>query len=480
MEDKLLPYQKDHINNLLTSLKKHKRALDASDTGTGKTYTTVALCRMLKLRPFIVCPKSVVSNWTSVLDYFEYTKNEYDITTYDQLINHKFLKKINQNKSSNVTQTLPKSNTDMIPDTTKTSSHPIKKSTEVNNCEWIFKNDKKLANKFLFIYDEAHKCKNKNTINAKILLSLSECDTNIILLSATVVDKPLYFIIVGYILKIYDSFQAGIDWMSDLCKNKKAGHPLLNVHNFIFPEYASRMCVDNLGDIFKNNEIRMEGIQMENYYDIAKQYNIINELMKNYSKNSLSKIQKIRQNIELLKVNTFVKMTNNYISEGKSVAIFVNFTETIVQLAKKLNTSCIIYGQQTIDERSKSINNFCEDKSRIIICNIQSGGAGISLHDTKGKHPRVSLISPTWSAQDLMQVLGRIHRATGKSDVVQQIIYCKDTFEENIGAIIKEKINNIRMLNNGTQNLKKDNMENILKNEYIKKKKNCRKRKIHI
>ncbi len=41
MEDKLLPYQIQHVNNLHNTLILHKRALDASDTGTGKTYTTI-------------------------------------------------------------------------------------------------------------------------------------------------------------------------------------------------------------------------------------------------------------------------------------------------------------------------------------------------------------------------------------------------------------------------------------------------------
>ena len=100
-----------------------------------------------------------------------------------------------------------------------------------------------------------------------------------------------------------------------------------------------------------------------------------------------------------------------------------------------------------------------------------SGGCGISLHDTFGTFPRVSIISPTWSAQDLIQVLGRIHRAMGKTDCEQLIIFCKGTVEERVGNIIKQKIDNIRFFNDGEKKLKKDNMENILNNELIKKKK---------
>ena len=458
MEDKLLSYQIQHVNNLHNTLILHKRALDASDTGTGKTYTTIYLCKKLNLIPFIVCPKSVVSTWLKVLHYFDYNNNEFILTTYNQLLKHHFIKKNNNNDNN-----------------------------DNDNYKWNFTNIDKMA--YLFIYDEAHKCKNKDTINAKILINLSDCGVNIILLSATIADKPLYFIILGYVLKLYTSFNDGLFWLDKVINsNKKSKHPLLGVHNVLYPKYASRMRIDDLENMFKDNKINFDGIYMENYFEIEREYGLINKMMEDVltpkegvqkEKKNLGNIQKIRQKIEFFKVDTIVKLTFNYLKEGKNVAIFVNFTNTINELSKKLTTKCIIYGNQTLEERSKNIEDFCTDKSRIIICNIQSGGSGISLHDTIGNYPRVSLISPTWSAQDLLQVLGRIHRATGKTDVVQNIIFCKNTIEENIGNVIKSKINNIRILNDGNKELKKDNIEKLCKIENIKKKK-IEEKKLHI
>ena len=433
MEDKLLPYQVNHVNNLYNTMIMNKRALDASDTGTGKTYTTIYLCKKLDLIPFIICPKSVVSTWLKVLYYFDFTDNEFVLTTYNQVIKHNFIKK------------------------------------DGEEYYWDFTNISKMN--YLFIYDEAHKCKNKDTINAKILTDLSDNGVNIILLSATIADKPLYFMILGYVLKLYTSYQDGLFWLDNVIKcNKKSKHPLLAVHNILYPKYASRMRIDDLEGMFKDNKINFDGIVMENYFEIEREYENINKLVEETKKSNLGNIQKIRQKIEFFKVDAIVKLTFNYLKEGKNVAIFVNFTNTINELSKKLGTKCIIYGQQSIEERSKNIEDFCSDKSRIIICNTQSGGSGISLHDTIGNYPRVSLISPTWSAQDLLQVLGRIHRATGKTDVVQTIIFCKNTIEENIGNVIKSKINNIRVLNDGTKELKKDNIEKLCKIENIKKK----------
>jgi hypothetical protein len=311
MEDKLLPYQVNHVNNLYNTMILNKRALDASDTGTGKTYTTIYLCKKLDLIPFIICPKSVISTWLKVLYYFDYADNEFILTTYNQVIKHNFLKK------------------------------------EDEEYYWDFTNIRKMD--YLFIYDEAHKCKNKDTINAKILTDLSDNGVNIILLSATIADKPLYFMILGYVLKLYTSYQDGLFWLDNVIKcNKKSKHPLLAVHNILYPKYASRMRIDDLEGMFKDNKINFDGIVMENYFEIEREYENINKLVEESKKSNLGNIQKIRQKIEFFKVDAIVKLTFNYLKEDKNVAIFVNFTNTINELSKKLGTKCIIYGQQSI------------------------------------------------------------------------------------------------------------------------------------
>jgi len=67
---KLLSYQVAHVYQLMESLNLKNRVVDASDTGTGKTYCAIATCALLKLTPFIVCPKSVISTWVNVCKEF--------------------------------------------------------------------------------------------------------------------------------------------------------------------------------------------------------------------------------------------------------------------------------------------------------------------------------------------------------------------------------------------------------------------------
>ena len=523
VEIKLLEHQIIHYENIKKSIIQHSRALDASDTGTGKTFVSVKICKELGLIPWVICPKSVVSSWNRIIKQGGIKK--FYIITYEQLM----------------------LSTDLIEKTTTTTN-----SDEYN---WKFESNSifkdKQKEKYLFIYDEAHKCKNLKTINSKILVSLSKYPVKIILLSATIIDKPLYFIPFGIVLGLYKTVQEGMDWMGQIINTKsKSSNPMLPMHKILFPNYASRMRIDDTVGVFKDNKIIFEGIEMKNYWEIEKKYDKINKILehnkenktslnikktkstkknnrsnkdpnnsdsgtdsdsdsdteidlnknikydneqdgkqdgddddddeddeidtettKTKKNNGIGRIQKIRQEIELLRIDTICELTLKYMTKGKSIAIFVNFTETIKQLASRLNCNCIIWGSQSLKERSKAIDDFCSDRSRIIICNTMSAGTGIGLHDTLGQFPRVSIISPTWSAQDLIQVLGRIHRAMGKTDCEQLIIFCKNTIEESVGNIIKQKINNIRMFNDGDKKLKKDNMEVILNNELSKKKK---------
>ena len=102
-------------------------------------------------------------------------------------------------------------------------------------------------------------------------------------------------------------------------------------------------------------------------------------------------------------------------------------------------------------KKNKNIQDFNDDKERIIICNIKCGSNSISLHDLNGNHPRVSFIMPTWSVTDLVQALGRIYRANVKTKTRQYIVFSNCLNEIYIQDKIRDKLNNISLLNNGNK-----------------------------
>ena len=103
----------------------------------------------------------------------------------------------------------------------------------------------------------------------------------------------------------------------------------------------------------------------------------------------------------------------------------------------------MIRGGQSTEERQREGDLFQSNEARICVCMIQAGGVGLSLHDEHGGYPRVSLISPSFSAVEVRQTLGRIHRAGGKSPAIQKIGFAAKTvemqFHRSGGADIKRE-----------------------------------------
>jgi superfamily II DNA or RNA helicase len=431
--------QKNHINNLKKSLDKYNRALDTSETGTGKTYTSVYICKEYNLIPFIICPKILILNWIKVINLASIKK--YYITTYELFLNLKYYDEKNIKHNFN----LIKKKKELL-------------NNDINiNYEYIEKNDNGDYKNTIIIYDEIHKCKNINTQNSKLLLELIKIkNIKILLLSATLLDKKEYFIHIGYVLKIYDSIDKGKIWLKNIINKYGINNVSFGIFKTIYPDYASRMKFDDYlenNNNFKNN-IYSRFEKMDSQELIENEYKKINIILKTLQENKknaniLSKILYSRQQIELLKIPTFINLTKSYLENNYSIVIFVNFKQTLLNLSEKLNTDCLIYGELSENKINENINNFNNNTKRVIICIMKKAIVGISLHDTIGNYPRISLISPTWSAIELLQSFGRIYRYGIKSDSKQFILFCLNTYEENIAENIKAKIKNIAMFNDG-------------------------------
>ena len=426
---KLLPYQIEHVKNLIVSIEDNGSALDGSDTGTGKTYSALAVCKELNLMPVIVCPKSVKQSWLNALKHFNITK--FYVNNYEQYKNGntEFCKSIEDKKG--------------------------------NFDHYKFN----INENQILIYDECHRAKNYKTKNAKMLVDAKSQKIKILALSATVADNPLQLYALGYVLGLFNSVGSFWGWATKHGVHKNdygfefdgRKENLEKIHNEIYPRRGDRLSIANLGSAFPETLILPDVYDLNgNSEKIQKIYDEMEKQLSNLSKkaikdseNHLTIMLRARQKVELLKVPTFIEMAQDALEENMSVAIFVSFEETIQAIADKLNTNCIINGKNSEEEREQRRVDFQLDRERVIICNIKAGGVGISLHDITGKHQRLSIISPTWSAQDLLQALGRVHRAEGKTKSIQKIVYAAGTVEESICDTVKNKIQNIHLLNDG-------------------------------
>lgn len=419
IQKKLIDYQILHVQNLSKCIKDNNIVIDTSDTGCGKTYCALAACKQLNLEPIIFCPKTIISNWKRIAKIFDV--KPLFVCNYETIRNGKYY--INE----------------------KRKDCPYLRYIKTKKI-FIWKN---ITKKNIFIFDEVHFCRNKSTLNGKLLISVKNYKS--MLLSATLIDDLKSFQIFTYLL----------GWCNDIRKTKSFLSSQTNkftnakyICDKLYPNFASRIAISDLGDKFPDNSISVNSYDDDNVQLINDEYNRLKSYYKNLDKKMedrekslLSDITFSRQKIELYKLGILVDLTNQYLENKYSVVIFVNFSKSIELLSELLNTKCIVWGRQSLEEREKNIRRFQKNKEKIIICNIQAGGQSISLHDENGGHPRVSLIIPSYSSTQLLQALGRIHRAGSKTPATQKIIFCSGTVEDHINERLEKKMAHLKDIN---------------------------------
>lgn len=448
---KLKPHQVPAASRLATIINAAGAALDASGTGTGKTYAALGAVLTLGLRPLIICPKAILPGWERALKHFGI--QALAVVNYDLIKTGKQIKK----------RVSSRAKTGFVVDHVESPFIEIVTPQNQTRFKWNIPSDG------IIIFDEAHRCKNRSAINTELMIAATNQGIKALMLSATIGESPIKLYAIAHRLGLYPRLRDFWAWAEGFgCRKVQVSRTqeafqfvgsdkdLERLHNILFPAKGVRIRAEEIPE-FPANFVMAEIVDMNSnaakiqkaYADMAKELVKLETNKKNMSDNPLSVRQKYRQIIELLKVPTLVEMTEDLIESGNAVVIFVNFTATLQALCEKLGTRCTIYGENngTVNESNRKA--FHEDRERVIVCNVQAAREGIDLHDVNGKFPRVSLLTPSDNAQDLLQCLGRIHRVGGKTKCVQKIVFCEGTIEEDVAANVEAKILNINTLNDG-------------------------------
>jgi len=421
----LYPVQETHVSELLRALETHGAALDASQTGTGKTICAAEIAKRLgRSVVLVVAPKAVLPSWRRELE-------ERDV--YSFVINYEKLRTGNSGFGK----------------------------WERGNWVWNLPEDA------LIIFDECQRCQSPTSQNGKMLAAAKPFLN--LMLSATAAEDPTEMRSLGYILGLHD-LKNYWRWCKKWgCKPNPWGglefqgdSELLNqLHHQIFPAKGHRLTTADLADHFTETQIITEPIDFGDdvaaiYAEMEAEIANLAEIMSDDSDNpaaaALVAQLRARQQVELLKVPLMEEMANELLKEGRSVALFVNFEATLQALISRLEGALAIHGGQKDTEREFAINDFQNDVCRVIVCNIAAGGVGVSLHDVNGKYPRTAIISPSWSAKELLQTLGRVHRAGGKTPSQQRILFASGTVEEKVEKSVRTKLAHLEILNQGLSN----------------------------
>lgn len=403
-------------------------ALNSSHTGTGKTLCSVEVARALGVPAFVVCPKVVVPSWRRTFE--EQGVDVIDVVNYEKL---------------------------------RRGNLPY--GTWVKK-DFIWK----LPPGTLVIWDEVHRAQGGYTQNARMVIGAKLCGLRNLALSATAAEDPTEMRALGYLLGLH-TLKNFVTWAVNhgcqfdqwgklaFTKSISASKAYLEkLHSEIYPSKGVKVTRDDLAEFFHDGVIINEPLDFGDDGAIAKIYKEMDEelaALKEQSKDdkagheacALVEQLRARQKVELLKVPVILELIDNAVSEGRSVAVFVNFDATIQALKDRVEGRCgLIVGGQTAQERSDAVDAFQKNETPVILCNIAAGGLGVSLHDTIGNRPRTALISPSFNAKELQQTLGRVDRAGTKSSWIQQILVASGTVEENIARSITYKTRNMELL----------------------------------
>lgn len=413
-----LPYQEELIDHLVEGFAKHQCMADASGTGVGKTFVALFTAKRLGLRPLVICPKSVLPAWKEA---YEAVGGEAPVifSNYESLKTGRraYFKWISGKRTG----------------------------------EW------RIPDNTLLIFDEAHRCRNRTSQNAKMLVAAVNSGRSVLMLSATLAENPMHMFATGMALGLY---QKGHYWpwaqMNGVTRGRfgweyiggSAG--MQKIHAEIFPEKGVRKKPADLPG-FPDNYVTTVQLPMlcpmdiDDIWEELQQKKLLDEPL------PLVEQLRIRQEVELFKIPSLVEMTKDAVAEGNNVVLFLNFRDSIDVALKGLISleARALTGDTNDYERLKLIGDFQSNKLNVLVCQARAGGEGISLHDVNGR-PRVSLINPSYSATELIQCLGRIHRAGSQSPAVQKLCFAEGSeVESRIRRQVQNKLSNLEALNDG-------------------------------
>ena len=437
----LKDWQKPLAEKMADVLGRERAFLCAANTGAGKTYLACDVIKRLGIPALVVCPKIARTQWRSVLEGMGVEDKVIGVVNPENLIasrRNPFYAHEGGWKN------IPEGPALLVFDEMHRS------------CSGIFKIAKG--------GQKGQGC--KQALMAARWVNKSTPGHKVLALTATPADSPLKMQALGYLMGFH-SFVAPsfYDWCRRHgCSMQARGRQA--AFAFTRDRLRAKAIMEgirkDMGERFmsitpdeipgfpgETREVVLVDLAKEDHEALVQAYAEMPELMKTPSKNSMVKLLRLRQQAEFCKASVLAKMAKDEIEDGNSVFIAISFTDARLRIQMELEKAGVpfgaIYGGQKESERNGMIDAFQQNRTHVIIGMMQACGVALSLHDTKHERPRVSLISPSYSASELLQALGRIRRVGG-THATQRIVLAAGSVEERVAKAVNGKIDNIGAL----------------------------------
>ena len=417
-------------------LREGRVMLSACHTGSGKTYLACQTIKDLKMPTLVVCPKVAISQWKHVVEGMGCKPHVIDVVNPERLVAGRNPYYSNENG-------------------------------------WLIFNDEDKG-PCLLVVDEVHRgCSgpdSKQTLMAARWCNKAHPRNKELLMSATPFETPEKMRLIGYLMGFHRFVKASFyDWMrTKNCGFVDIGWGARKRRIFRFTtnrkkaEETMRLIRHEMGDRFmsitpdeipgfpeETREVVRIDLSARDHDALVRAYEEMPERIQHLSKDDMVKVLRLRQQAEFLKAEAVAQEVIEAVRSGYSVFRMVNFTDARTRLENCLRDAKIpfanIYGGQNESERQRGIDEFQANQTHVMVGMAAACSVALSLHDEHHERPRVSWISPGYSASEFSQGLGRIRRVGGTS-VTQFIDIAADSVEEKVGMAIERKMNNLSAL----------------------------------
>jgi len=321
------------------------------------------------------------------------------------------------------------------------------------------------------VFDEVHQCNSQDytTRSPYLLKGIGDNPSlQAIGLSATYADSPIQMKAIGYALGLhswsnfkfwayrygvihgeYGGLYFGKEYRGENEKAFRKPHvdPVPFLVDMMRP-VAQRVGSVDFPPDFPKQQVQTLSVDIEKSPVLDNTYlKTLEQIQKADRPLPITTLLRSRQKSEYLKVPAFVEQTLDARREGRSVVAFFNFQASLqeyaTQIQKKLKGAKFgVYDGSSDKDRQA----FQANKLHVLAVTMSAGGQSINLHDTDGDFPRTALISPSYSARELVQALGRTYRANQASVSIAKIIFAAKTVESQVRQQVEAKVARINTL----------------------------------
>lgn len=442
----LKPWQVPLAEHQTRVLRVGRVMLSACHTGSGKTYLACQTIKDLGMPTLVVCPKVAISQWRHVVEGMGCGEHVIDVVNPENLTTARH----------NPWYSHADGWTDRIP-----RSPALLVFDEIHRgCSGVFKISK--------AGDDG--TGNRQALMVARWVNPSMKGHKVLAMSATPADSPLKMQTIGYLMGFHKFTSTSFfDW----CRAKgcsktrfsnglvfatdwygrydpvKATSVMKGIRREMGERFMSITPEEIPGFPEETKEVVRIDLAKSDHDALVRAYEEMPERIQNLSQDDMVKLLRLRQQAEFCKAEEMAKRAAELVEDGYSVFVMVNFTDARLRVERWLDSKKVgyahIYGGQKEAERQAGIDAFQRNETHVMVGMAAACSVALSLHDERHERPRVSLISPGYSASEFSQGLGRIRRVGG-THATQYIVIAADSVEEKVGMAIERKMNNLSAL----------------------------------